>query len=83
MAYIHIGFNKGLFELENIKKQAMNALHVIDRYWKEVIQVSTWKNDIKVQSIKPDFSCFENSKFLPTISVSLLTVSFTNCFQIG
>ena len=27
----------------------MNALQVMDRYWKEVIQVSTQKNDIKVQ----------------------------------
>ena len=27
----------------------MNALQVMDRYRKEVIQVSTWKNDIKVQ----------------------------------
>ena len=27
----------------------MNALQVMDRYWKEVIQVSTLKNDIKVQ----------------------------------
>ena len=27
----------------------MNALQVLDRYWKEVIQVSTKKNDINVQ----------------------------------
>ena len=27
----------------------MNALQVMDRYWKEVIQVSTQKQDIKVQ----------------------------------
>ena len=27
----------------------MNALHGMDRYWKEMIQVSTLKNDIKVQ----------------------------------
>ena len=27
----------------------MNALQVMDRYRKEVIQVSTWKNDRKVQ----------------------------------
>ena len=30
-------------------KQANNSLHVKDRYWKEVIQVSTEMNDIKVQ----------------------------------
>ena len=27
----------------------MNALHVMDRYRKEMMQVSTWKNDIKGQ----------------------------------
>ena len=27
----------------------MNALQVMDRYWKEVLQVSTWKHDVKVQ----------------------------------
>ena len=27
----------------------MNALQVMDRYWKEEIQMSTLKNDIKVQ----------------------------------
>ena len=27
----------------------MNTLQVMDRHRKEVIQVSTWKNDIKVQ----------------------------------
>ena len=27
----------------------MNALQVMDRYWKEVIQVSTQKHDINVQ----------------------------------
>ena len=27
----------------------MYALQVMDRYWKEIIQVSTLKNDIKVQ----------------------------------
>ena len=27
----------------------MNALQVMDRYWKEVIQVNTRKNDKKVQ----------------------------------
>ena len=27
----------------------MNALQVMDRYWKEVKQVSTWKNVVKVQ----------------------------------
>ena len=25
----------------------MNALHVMDRYWKEVLEVSTQKHDIK------------------------------------
>ena len=29
----------------------MNAVQVMDRYWKEVIQVSTYKNDIKFQSL--------------------------------
>ena len=27
----------------------MNALQVMDRYWKEVVQVSTGKHDVKVQ----------------------------------
>ena len=27
----------------------MNALHVMDRYWKEVLQVSTQKHGINVQ----------------------------------
>ena len=29
----------------------MNALQGMDRYLKEVIQVSTWKNDINVQNL--------------------------------
>ena len=28
--------------------QAINALHGVDSYWKEVVSESTWKNDIKL-----------------------------------
>ena len=40
----------------------MNALQVMNRYWKEVIQASTWKNDIKVQYLYNTCTESHNSK---------------------
>ena len=47
----------------------MNALHRMDRYGKEVIQVSTLNNDIKVQYLYDNMSgtllnpCVETKSF--------------------
>ena len=44
----------------------MTALHGKDRYWKEVIQVSKWKNDIKVQYLYHIFeSTWVSNNFCP------------------
>ena len=44
--------------------QAMNALQVMDRNWKEVIQMSTRKNDIKVQYLYDRWKiCFSRLLF--------------------
>ena len=40
----------------------MNALQVMDKYWKEVIQVSTRKNYIKVQYLHNIFDTKKLSK---------------------
>ena len=49
--------------------QAMNALQVMDRYWKEVIQVSTWKNDIKVADFFANFFDEKVKKLVEKTSV--------------
>ena len=48
-----------------------NALQVMDRYWKEVLQVSTWKNDIKVQYLYDSLATWIN-----------LTLSHLNSFNL-
>ena len=48
----------------------MNALQVMDRYWKEVKQVSTRKNDIKVQYL------YDTSFLL--ILTKLISISINN-----
>ena len=50
----------------------MNVLQVMDRYRKEVIQVSTSKNDIKVQYLydkETDYQCKEASKHVKKSTV--------------
>ena len=51
----------------------MNALQGMEKYWKEVIQVSTGKKDIKVQYL------YYSS--LPHCH-SILSSQFSNCIQI-
>ena len=40
----------------------MNVLQVMDRYWTEVIQVSTQKNDLKVQYQQATFKLLPASQ---------------------
>ena len=41
----------------------MNAWNGMDRYWKEVIQLSTLKNDSKIQQLYDSGSKIEKFKF--------------------
>ena len=61
----------------------MNALQVMDRYWKEVIQVSTRKNDIKVQYLfdNVSFSGYQKPSS-GTFSFMLQLAEYTNRLHI-
>ena len=51
----------------------MNALKVMDRYWKVVIQVSTRKHDIKVQYL------YDNVRALISMVITILDKKGKKC----
>ena len=51
----------------------MNTLRVMDRYQKEVIQVSTKKNDLKVQYL------YDNTYYMSRKGPEILTSNTNKC----
>ena len=59
----------------------MNALQVMDRYWQEVIQVSTSKNDIKVQYLYDSMTKLSSEKYVIWPNKKFIYQTLRNKYQ--